>query len=139
MSWLSKLGHPLCDQQHRPVWWNKKWHPWSAGASHQEYKEWDPLCCDWLKQSFKGHKNITKGKPGRIVIEKLRWDYILPKKGGSKGEATATVIKFPVRLAWGITLHKIHHIEVICVVCCLNHSCPVFCNGCRVQNFVANH
>ena len=52
--------------------------PWSAGASHQEFKEWDPLCCDWLKQSFKGHKNITKGKPGRIVIEKLRWDYILP-------------------------------------------------------------
>ena len=92
-----------------------------------------------LSNPSKGTKNITKGKPGRIVIEKLRWDYILPKKGGSKGEATATVIKFPVRLAWGITLHKIHHIEVICVVCCLNHSCPVFCNGCRVQNFVANH
>ena len=52
------------------------------------------------------HENITKGKPGRIVIEKLRWDYALPKKGGSKKEATATVIQFPVRLAWGITLHK---------------------------------
>ena len=93
-----------------------------------------------LSNPSKGTKNITKGKPGRIVIEKLRWDYILPKKGGSKWEATATVIKFPVRLAWGSTLHKIHHIEDICVVCCLKkHSCPVFCNGCRVQNFVANH
>ena len=78
-----KIGAPIMVINNIDKWWNKKWHPWSAGASHQEFKEWDPLCCDWLKQSFKGHKNITKGKPGRIVIEKLRWDYILPKKGGS--------------------------------------------------------
>ena len=54
------------------------------------------------------HENITKGKPGRIVLEKVRWDYpIKNKKGGGKGETTATVIQFPVRLAWGFTLHKI--------------------------------
>ena len=54
------------------------------------------------------HKDITKGKPGRIVLEKVRWDYpIKNKKGGGKGETTATVIQFPVRLAWGFTLHKI--------------------------------
>ena len=54
------------------------------------------------------HENITKGKPGRIVLEKVRWDYLDKKqKGGGKGGATATVIQFPVRLAWAITLHKI--------------------------------
>ena len=54
------------------------------------------------------HKDITKGKPGRIVLEKVRWDYLDKKqKGGGKGGATATVIQFPVRLAWAITLHKI--------------------------------
>ena len=54
------------------------------------------------------HEHITKGKPGRIVLEKVRWDYpIKNKKGGGKGETTATVIQFPVRLAWGFTLHKI--------------------------------
>ena len=54
------------------------------------------------------HENITKGIPGRIVLEKVRWDYpIKNKKGGGKGETTATVIQFPVRLAWGFTLHKI--------------------------------
>ena len=54
------------------------------------------------------HENITKGRPGRIVLEKVRWDYpIKNKKGGGKGETTATVIQFPVRLAWGFTLHKI--------------------------------
>ena len=54
------------------------------------------------------HENITKGIPGRIVLEKVRWDYLDKKqKGGGKGGATATVIQFPVRLAWAITLHKI--------------------------------
>ena len=54
------------------------------------------------------HENITNGRPGRIVLEKVRWDYpIKNKKGGGKGETTATVIQFPVRLAWGFTLHKI--------------------------------
>ena len=54
------------------------------------------------------HEHITKGKPGRIVLEKLRWDYALKKKkGGGKGEATATVIQFAVRLAFAITVHKI--------------------------------
>ena len=54
------------------------------------------------------HEYITKGKPGRIVLEKVRWDYLDKKqKGGGKGGATATVIQFPVRLAWAITLHKI--------------------------------
>ena len=54
------------------------------------------------------HETITKGKPGRIVLEKVRWDYLDKKqKGGGKGGATATVIQFPVRLAWAITLHKI--------------------------------
>ena len=54
------------------------------------------------------HEHITKGKPGRIVLEKVRWDYLDKKqKGGGKGGATATVIQFPVRLAWAITLHKI--------------------------------
>ena len=54
------------------------------------------------------HENITKGRPGRIVLEKVRWDYLDKKqKGGDKGGATATVIQFPVRLAWAITLHKI--------------------------------
>ena len=54
------------------------------------------------------HENITKGRPGRIVLEKVRWDYLDKKqKGGGKGGATATVMQFPVRLAWAITLHKI--------------------------------
>ena len=54
------------------------------------------------------HENITQGRPGRIVLEKVRWDYLDKKqKGGGKGGATATVIQFPVRLAWAITLHKI--------------------------------
>ena len=31
------------------------------------------------------HENITKGKPGRIVIEKLRWDCALLKREALRG------------------------------------------------------
>ena len=65
-----------------------------------------------LANPSKGRSNtaayptITKGVSGRIAVEKLRWDYPLKKKGGGRGEATATVIQFPVRLAFAVTCHK---------------------------------
>ena len=51
-------------------------------------------------------QNITKGIAGRIVLEKIRFDYPLKKKRGGKGESMATVIQFPVRLAFAVTCHK---------------------------------
>ena len=65
-----------------------------------------------LANPSKGRSNtaanstITKGVPGRIVLEKVRWDYPLRKKGGGRGEATATVIQFPVRLGFASSCHK---------------------------------
>ena len=52
------------------------------------------------------YSNITKGVPGRIVLEKVRWEYPLRKKRGGRGGATAIVIQFAVRLGFGATLHK---------------------------------
>ena len=66
-----------------------------------------------LADPTKGRSNtasypgITKGVAGRIVLEKVKWEYSLKKRGGKGGSATATVIQFPVRLAWGGTFHKI--------------------------------
>ena len=65
-----------------------------------------------LANPTKGRSNtasypgITKGKAGRIVLEKVKWDYPLKKRGGKGGSATATVIQFPARLAYGVTEHK---------------------------------
>ena len=52
------------------------------------------------------YPGITKGVPGRIVLEKVKHDYPLKKRGGKVGSATATVIQFPVRLAYAVTCHK---------------------------------
>ena len=66
-----------------------------------------------LADPTKGRSNtasypgITKGVAGRIVLEKVKWDYPLKKRGGKGGSANATVIQFPVRLAWGGTFHKV--------------------------------
>ena len=65
-----------------------------------------------LTNPTKGRSNtasypgITKGVPGRIVLEKVKWDYPLKKKGG-QGGSSATVIQFAARVAFAITLHKI--------------------------------
>ena len=47
---------------------------------------------------------VTKGIAGRICLEKVKWDYPIRKRGG-KGGSSATVIQFPVRLAFGVTGH----------------------------------
>ena len=64
-----------------------------------------------LANPTKGRSNtasypgITKGVAGRIVLEKVKWEYPLKKRGG-KGGSSATVIQFPVRLAYAVTCHK---------------------------------
>ena len=82
------------------------------GVVKNAKKEIHQLVVD-LSNPSKGRSNtasypsITKGVPGRIVIEKVRWDYPVNKKRGGKGGATATVIQFPVKVAFAITGHKI--------------------------------
>ena len=64
-----------------------------------------------MKDSSSGRRNtasypsITKGVLGRVVLEKVTLDYPLRKRGG-KGGATATLVQFPVKLAFGVTGHK---------------------------------
>ena len=65
-----------------------------------------------LNNEKAGHENkskhplITSKYPDCVVIERVAIQYTLRKKSGEVG-ATATVIQFPVNLAFAITSHKI--------------------------------
>ena len=57
-------------------------------------------------QNKQNHPGLAKRFPGCIIIERVSNQYTLRRKGGDVA-ATATVIQFPVKLAFAITSHKI--------------------------------
>merc|ERR1712240_550937 len=52
------------------------------------------------------NQNLLSKFPNCVVIERVNYQYSLRKKSG-EGGATATVIQFPIKLAFAITSHKI--------------------------------
>ena len=52
------------------------------------------------------HRSLNSKFPECVAIERIALQYPLRKRGGEAG-ASATVIQFPVRLAFSITSHKI--------------------------------
>ena len=52
------------------------------------------------------HPIIARRYPDCVVIERVKIEYSLRKKGGAEG-AKASVIQFPIRLAHAITAHKV--------------------------------
>ena len=58
------------------------------------------------KQNRQNHPALAAKHPDCVFIERVSNQYTLRKKGGVVG-TTATVIQFPVKLAFAITSHKI--------------------------------
>ena len=62
---------------------------------------------DKVGRSNKENNSLIKAKyPDCVVIERVALQYTLRKKSGDVG-TTATVIQFPIKLAFAITSHKI--------------------------------
>ena len=60
------------------------------------------------KANQKNNAEFAKKYPGCVFLERVSWQYSLTKRGKNKnGGTTATVIQFPLRVAHGITAHKI--------------------------------
>ena len=60
------------------------------------------------KLNQKKNQEFAKKYPGCVFLEKVLWQYSLTKRGKNKKRGTtATVIQFPLRVAHGITAHKI--------------------------------
>ena len=59
------------------------------------------------KLNRQSHPILAAKYPDCVVIERVLNQYTLRKKSGDVG-TTATVIQFPVKLAFAITSHKIH-------------------------------
>ena len=60
------------------------------------------------KLNQKQNPEFAKKYPGCVFLERVSWQYSLTKKGKNRnGGTTATVIQFPLRVAHGITAHKI--------------------------------
>ena len=49
---------------------------------------------------------LSKKYPEHVFVERVSWQYSLRKKSGLE-TSKATVIQFPIRLAFGITAHKV--------------------------------
>ena len=58
------------------------------------------------RQNRQNHPGFAARYPNCVIIERVSNQYTLRKKGGVVG-TTATVIQFPVKLAFAITAHKI--------------------------------
>ena len=58
------------------------------------------------RQNRQNHPGLASRYPKCVIIERVSNQYTLRKKGGVIG-TTATVIQFPVKLAFAITAHKI--------------------------------
>ena len=59
------------------------------------------------KSNQEKNKDFAKKYPGCVFIERVSWQYSLTSKKTGTSGATATVIQFPLRVAHGITAHKI--------------------------------
>ena len=58
------------------------------------------------KESRKKYQGIAKKFPETVTIEKVSVNYSIRKNGGVVG-STATLVQFPIKLAYAITAHKI--------------------------------
>ena len=58
------------------------------------------------KQNRQNNPGLSARYPNCVIIERVTIQYTLRKKGGVIG-TTATVIQFPIKLAFAITSHKI--------------------------------
>ena len=52
------------------------------------------------------HPGLARKHPDCVFIDRVSYEYSIRKKGGSVG-TQATVVQFPIRLAFAITAHKI--------------------------------
>ena len=60
------------------------------------------------KENQKKNTEFAQKYPGCVFLERVSWQYSLAKRGKNKnGGTTATVIQFPLRVAHGITAHKV--------------------------------
>ena len=62
------------------------------------------------KANKEKNRELAKKYPGCVFIERVSWQYSLTSRKSGKNRnvgATATVIQFPLRVAYGITAHKI--------------------------------
>ena len=58
------------------------------------------------QENKRKYHHLTSNYPDCVVIERVNIQYTLRKRSGDAG-ATATVVQFPVKLAFAITSHKI--------------------------------
>ena len=58
------------------------------------------------KENRKKYPGIAKKFPDTVTIEKVSVNYSIRKNGGVVG-STATLVQFPIKLAYAITAHKI--------------------------------
>ena len=65
-----------------------------------------PLRKDAGVQNRRKFPGLTKKYPECVIIERVSVNYPIRKRGGAVG-STATLVQFPVKLAFAITSHKI--------------------------------